>query len=140
MIEARVRVICNAFRLEPWSLVAVISHRGRGQRLRGAASERFAVRLVTDEPIHGVASRLKEPGHNERKVARSTAKAASYTEARGVCGICSGRNDRMRCSGMRGRNYTPFAIASSDRNKKSSPGELLIGSRQAASLTMCAAK
>jgi hypothetical protein len=66
--------------LNHWSLVAVISHRGRAQRLLGA-SERFAVRLVTDEPVHAVASHLKEPGHNERKVAMSTARAASCTEA-----------------------------------------------------------
>jgi hypothetical protein len=35
--------------------------------------------------------------------------------------ICLGRNDGMRRSGMRGRNYTPFAIASSGQNKTSSP-------------------
>jgi hypothetical protein len=106
--------------LNHWSLVAVISHRGRAQRLLGAASERFAVRLVTDEPVHAVASRLKEPGHNEGKVAMSMARAASCTESRGVCGICLG-NDGMRRSGMRGRNYSPFAIASSGHNNTSSP-------------------
>jgi hypothetical protein len=51
-------------------------------------------------------------------------------ESRGVCGICLGRNDRMRRSGMRGRNYSPFAIASSGHNNTSSPGELLIGQRE----------
>jgi hypothetical protein len=126
--------------LNHWSLVAVISHWGRVQRLLGAASERFAVWLVTDEPVHAVASRLKEPGHNEGKVAMSTARAASCTEARGVYGICLGRNDGMRRSGMRGRNYTPFAVASSGHNKTSSPGELLIASRRAASLSHVCSK
>jgi hypothetical protein len=69
--------------LNHWSLVAVISHWGRVQRLLGAASERFAVWLVTDEPVHAVASRLKEPGHNERKVAMSGGKGRELHRSAG---------------------------------------------------------
>jgi hypothetical protein len=121
MSEARVRVICNAFRLEP------LVTRGRNFASgKGAAIAGRCERTVCSSAGHRRAcprSRLtpKEPGHNERKVAMSTARAASCTESRGVCGICLGRNDGMRRSGMRGRNYSPFAIASSGHNNTSSP-------------------
>jgi hypothetical protein len=116
--------------LNHWSLVAVISHRGRAQRLLGAASERFAVRLVTDEPVDAVASRLKEPGHNEGKVAMSTARAASCTESQGVCGICLGRNDGCADQVCEVEITAPLRLPLRVITRHLPPGELLIGQRE----------
>ena len=93
MSEARVRVIGNAFKLEPQVTRGRNSASGRAKRLLGAASERFAFRLVTDEPVHAVAFMPKGAWSQEQQVAMSTTRAASSTEARAVCGICLARND-----------------------------------------------
>jgi hypothetical protein len=140
MSEARVRVICNAFRLEP------LVTRGRNFASgKGAAIAGRCERTVCSSAGHRRAcprSRLtlKEPGHNERKVAMSTARAASCTEARGVCRICLGRNDRVHRSGMRGRNYTPLRLPLRVITRHLPPGEPLIASRRAASLSHVCSK
>jgi hypothetical protein len=75
------------------------AHSGRAWTYRQPVlAGRF--RLVTDQPVHAVAFTRKGAWSQERKVAMSTARAASCTEARAVCGICLGRNDGMCRSGM----------------------------------------
>jgi hypothetical protein len=92
--------------------VGVISHRGRAQRLLGAANERLAFRLVTDEPVHAVAFTPKGAWSQERKVAMWTARAASCTEARAVVGFVRQERRDAPIRYVRSKLH-PVAIASS---------------------------